>query len=383
MPVKPSWDQALNILCVRPDHLGDVLMTTPALRALKQSHPNRRLTLLTSSISAEAARCIPEVDAVIRYDAPWMKSTPGRDAIEDFVMLETLARRKFDAAVIFTVYSQNPLPAAFLCFMAGIPLRLAHCRENPYQMLTNWVREIEPHQRVRHEVERQLDLVGTIGCHTADRRLSFRVPPFVDKQVLQKFELIGAQMHRSWLLIHPGATAPSRRYPAHHFAEAARRLVRDLGYQVIFTGSESERELVESIRDAMRVESYSLVGKLSLPQLAALIARAPVLVANNTGPVHIAAAVGTPVVDLYALTNPQHTPWLVPNRVLFHDVSCKYCYQSVCPQGHHDCLQRVAPERVVTAVQELTRESKKSNLVSFPIRVVGRHGPTAHGMRDV
>ena len=91
----------------------------------------------------------------------------------------------------------------------------------------------------------------------------------------------------------------------------------------------------------------------SLPAFAAVLARASLLVSNNTGAVHVAAAVGTPVVDLYALTNPQHTPWHVPHRVLFHDVPCKYCYKSVCPEGHHNCLRLVEPDRVVDAAAEL------------------------------
>jgi ADP-heptose:LPS heptosyltransferase len=92
---------------------------------------------------------------------------------------------------------------------------------------------------------------------------------------------------------------------------------------------------------------------LSLAELGALIGEADLLISNNTGPAHIAAALGTPVVDLYALTNPQHTPWEVKSRVLFHDVPCRNCYKSVCPAGHHDCLRRVEPERVVQAAREL------------------------------
>ncbi|MBL4953399.1 hypothetical protein JK635_14415, partial [Neobacillus sp. YIM B02564] len=87
----------------------------------------------------------------------------------------------------------------------------------------------------------------------------------------------------------------------------------------------------------------------------ALIALAPVMVSNNTGPAHIAAALGTPLVDLYALTNPQHTPWQSPSRVLYHDVACRNCYRSICPEGHHDCLSRVAPARVVEAVHSLLK----------------------------
>jgi ADP-heptose:LPS heptosyltransferase len=131
---------------------------------------------------------------------------------------------------------------------------------------------------------------------------------------------------------------------------------------VVFTGDRSEREAVDAVRRDMRgAPSISLAGELDLADLAALIEHTPVLVSNNTGPVHIAAAVGTPVVELYALTNPQHTPWGVPNRVLFHGVSCKYCYKSICPQGHHACLRLVQPEDVVTAVIELHSEVNDAN----------------------
>jgi ADP-heptose:LPS heptosyltransferase len=91
----------------------------------------------------------------------------------------------------------------------------------------------------------------------------------------------------------------------------------------------------------------------SLAELAALITAAPVLIANNSAPMHIAAAVGTPVVSLYALTNPQHTPWRVPSRVLSHDVPCRNCLRSVCPMGHHLCLRGVDPQQVVDAALEL------------------------------
>ncbi|NJL21916.1 MAG: glycosyltransferase family 9 protein, partial [Leptolyngbyaceae cyanobacterium SM1_3_5] len=105
------------------------------------------------------------------------------------------------------------------------------------------------------------------------------------------------------------------------------------------------------------------VDRLNLPQLTALLEFAPLLISNNTGPVHIAAAVGTPVVDLYALTNPQHTPWGVPNRALFHDVPCRICYKSICPEGHHHCLRLVTPESVVAAAIDLLGETQSANSV--------------------
>jgi lipopolysaccharide heptosyltransferase II len=349
-----AWEQAEHVLCVRLDSIGDVLMTTPAIRAVKESRPGRRVTLLTSSAGAEAGALVPEIDDVIVYDAPWMKATASRpNSRPEYAMADRLRGGGFDAAVIFTVYSQNPLPAAFLCYLAGIPLRLAHCRENPYQLLTHWVPEPEPEQTVRHEVRRQLDLVAAAGCRTADERLSIRVPEAARRRVLRLLGDLRLNLERPWVVIHPGATAPSRRYPKESFAEVARRLTVDLGWQVLFTGGADERALVEGIRAAMMAPSLSLAGRLGLGELAALLALAPLLIANNTGPAHVAAATGTPVVDLYALTNPQHTPWMVPSRVLSHDVPCKYCYKSVCPMGHHDCLRLIQPETVVAAAREL------------------------------
>src|SRR5262249_56869722 len=105
----------------------------------------RRLTLRTSPAGAQVAALAPEVDDVVVYDAPWLKATaPRADSRPELAMAERLRQGRFDAAVIFTVYSQNPLPSALLCYLADIPRRLAHCRENPYQLLTDWVLDPQP-----------------------------------------------------------------------------------------------------------------------------------------------------------------------------------------------------------------------------------------------
>ena len=362
----PAWTdrwkgpEIREILCVRLDTLGDVLMTTPAIRALKDSLPRSRITLLTSPAGAEPTPYIPEIDDVLIYESPWMKASPVQpDNQYDMAMLQLLQERQFDAAVIFTVYSQNPLPAALFCHLANIPLRLAHARENPYHLLTHWVKEIEPEKLIRHEVRRQLDLVGSAGCTTTNERLSFRVPAEARDCVQQYLRMAGVDLCRPYIVLHPGVTAPSRQYRPEGYAEAARQLVLEDDWQVVFTGTSREVELVEQIRAWMGVSSYSMAGQINLGELGALLEGAALLISNNTGPVHVAAAVGTPVVDLYALTNPQHTPWAVPNRVLYHDVPCKFCYKSICPEGHHACLERVTPGEIVTAVRDLLIETQR------------------------
>lgn len=347
------WRQARRILCVRLDALGDVIMTGPALRALKQSAPSRHITLLTSASGAQAGRLMPCVDDIWPYEAPWMKGYhAGESAAAERALISRLRLGAFDAAVLFTVYSQNPLPAALMCWLADIPLRAAHCRENPYHLLTDWILEPEPESYIRHEVRRQLDLVRYIEAEATNERLFLHIPGAVFDNLDQILGPLRAKVEEA-VVIHAGATAASRRYPAEQFAVAADRLARTWEGPIIFTGVGSERQLVESIRDRMEAPTHSLVGRLQLPELAALLSRARVLISNNTGAVHVAAAMGTPVVDLYALTNPQHTPWQVPCRVLFHDVPCKFCYKSACPQEHHDCLRLVTPDDIVDAAGEL------------------------------
>lgn len=346
-----AWHAARRVLAVRLDNLGDVLMTTPALRALRESLPGRHVALLTSHSGAAAAPFVPEVDEFIEHPAPWTPS--GDDAPNGNDAVAMLRAREFDAAVIFTVYSQSALPAALLCWLARIPLRLAHCRENPYRLLTDWVPDPEPHALMRHEVRRQLDLVAAVGCSAADETLSFRIRPQDAAHAMQKLRAVSVDLERPWIVLHPGASAPSRRYPGEHFAAVADRLDESTDLQLVLTGDATEVELVESVRRRTRATTASLAGQLTLGELAAVIAPAALLIANNTGPVHIAAAVGTPVIDLYALTNPQHTPWNVPNRVLYHDVPCRFCYRSVCPQSHHDCLRLLDPARVARAAHEL------------------------------
>jgi lipopolysaccharide heptosyltransferase II len=346
-----------RILCVRLDRLGDILMTTPAIHALRTSAPGRHITLLTSSVGAMAAPYLRDVDDVIAYDAPWHGLTPPTSAPADRAMQRRLERGRFDAAVIFTVYSQSALPAAMLCYLAGIPRRLAHCRENPYGLLTDWVCETEPHGGVRHEVERQLALVAKIGATCADTRMRFDVGIRGREALAARLASRGVAPNGPWFVIHPGASAPSRRYPPERFGEVAASLARATSWPILLTGSEDEAPLIRDVManagQAAKARLHDLSGLLNIEEFAALIEGAAVLITNNSGPVHLASALATPVVDLYALTNPQHTPWQTEQRVLFHDVDCRWCYRGVCPQGHHRCLLGVPPDDVAAAALEL------------------------------
>lgn len=358
MSAHNDWSDARRILCVRLDNMGDVLMTTPAIHALKVSQSNRHITLMASQSGAQLAAFLPDVDDTIIYDAAWVKN--GSAGCQgDLAAIDELRRGRFDAAVIFTVYSQSALPAALMCHLAGIPLVLAHSHENPYRLLSHWARDTEPAQGIRHEVQRQLDLVALVGAQSSNTGLSFATRDADRQSMLATLGSHKVLAEHGWIVVHCGASAESRRYGAQGFSQALSLL--DAGERrILLTGSDSERKLVDHIiagctRGASLV---NLAGRLSLGELGALIEGAALLISNNTGPVHIAAAVQTPVVDLYALTNPQHTPWQVKHRLLSCDVPCKYCYRSVCPQGHNACLNGIAPQAVVQAARELLDDAQ-------------------------
>src|SRR5688500_1443317 len=352
-----AWKSCKNILCIRLDNMGDVLMSQPAIRALKERVPGRKVTLLTSGAGSSIAPFIPEVDETISFDVPWVKTNETSGEQQLLALANELRSRKFDAAVIFTVYSQNPLPAAMLCYLAGIKKVLGYCRENPYQLITQWVPDKEPLDYVVHEVERQLRLVGMAGGETSDTKLLLEIPEESRQKVADKISNVlaaaGIQRDEPWLVLHAGVSEEKRLYPASDYIIDCRSRIRQ-GYRIVLTGSSSERAYVGEIARQLGGVATNAAGELSIAELIALITAAPVLISNNTGPVHIAAAVGTPVVVLYAMTNPQHTPLQAANRVLYFEVPHELRTKNKLLQSFQvPSTPRASPEAILAAVTDL------------------------------
>jgi ADP-heptose:LPS heptosyltransferase len=356
-----AWHSARRVLVVRLDNLGDVLVTTPAIHAIKTSLPHAELSLLASPVGAQVAELNPDIHDVIVYSAPWMDPwhTLPQDSVREQRMIATVRERHFDGAIIFTSFRQSPLPAAYLCYLADIPLRLAASIDGPGSLLTT--RHKHP-ERMMHEVERGLDLVGAIGLTTNKLDLVLRVPDAAREAIFDLLSAHDVNPYRPLVVLHPGCSMPARTYPWEMYSQVIDLLIERCGATVVVTGGEDERALVErvlgQVREKNRSATLALAGKLPFPAFCALIEAADLTITNNTGPMHVSAAVKTPVVALFALTNPpeQWGPWRVPHRQLYHDVACRICYNRVCPYGH-ECLRLVTPEIVVDAASDLLRET--------------------------
>lgn len=366
--IDPQWRQARRILAVRLDNLGDVLVTTPAIHAIAQSLPEARVTLLASPIGAQVGRMNPDIHEVIEYQAPWMDPwrTLPQDSAREQAMIERVRAGRFDAAIIFTSFRQSPLPAAYLCYLADIPLRAAASIDGPGSLLTT--RHKHP-ERMMHEVERGLDLVQALGMDTDERDLALETPMAARRAASDLLDRLGVSRNEPLVVVHPGCSMPARTYPWELYADVITRLVTQLKATVLVTGANDERDLVDRVMsrvdESARGRVHPLCGMLSFPELCAVVGFADVTVTNNTGPMHISAAVKTPVVALFALTNPpeQWGPWGVAHRQLYHEVPCRICYSRVCPY-QHECLTLVSPERVVAATVELLGEAR----ANLPVR---------------
>ncbi|HWJ51867.1 MAG TPA: glycosyltransferase family 9 protein [Propionibacteriaceae bacterium] len=329
-----------RMLLARLDSLGDVLLAGPAVRAVAGTAAH--LTMLVGAGRTAAARLLPGVDEVLEYDAPWVVFDPQpvrRESVTELV--RTVQRGRFDGALILTSFHQSPLPLALLLRLAGVPWIGAISEDYPGSLLDLRLRPPGD----LPEAERNLRLVGEAGF-TPDAlgsRLAVRRPlPDVRRWV-------GTE---PYVVFHPGAAVPARRPTAEHSRTIVAALVA-AGHRVLVTGDRTESTLTGYVCADLALD---LGGQLALPQLAAVLDRASVVVAPNTGPAHLAAAVGTPVVSLFAPVVPaaRWAPHGVPRVVLGdQDARCRQTRATSCPVPGHPCLSSVSPADVCSAVASL------------------------------
>ena len=358
-------------------------MSSPAIRALKETF-DCSISLLTSSMAKGITTSIPEIDECIVWDAPWVKGTEGADLNELNAICKTIQNKEFDAAVIFTVFSQNPLPTAMLPTLAGIPRRLAYCRENPYHLLTHWVPEEEPYSYIEHQVRRDLNLVRCVGANTTDESIRISEPQR-EADVKDKLSSAGVDLQKPWLILHPGVSEKKREYPIMSWIEAGKKIVQELDYQLIITGVEKERTLAEEISTSIGPMAYNVAGKFTLDELINVIRLSPLLISVNTGTIHIASAVHTKVVVLYALTNPQHAPWKSIGKVLPYSIpegmqSRNEVLRYVQRTYFGEEQRIVSPHDILTACYDLLIAEKEPLI---PELIMPSHTGNSYGIRNV
>jgi ADP-heptose:LPS heptosyltransferase len=343
------WLAARNLLVVRMDNAGDIVMLGPSLRAIKATSPEARITLLASPAGSKAAVLLPWVDEVITWRAVWqdlghLPFEPPRERD----LIDVLAQRAFDAALIFTSFSQTPHVPGYVCYLAGIPLRAGASQEFGGASLSHEFRGLA---NDIHQVDRNLHLVASLGFSLGDRRLEIAISNESHAAVAQRLQGLGIGEPDHLTLLHPGASARARRYPAERYGQIAAALC-ERGWRVVLTGSERESSQLDEVC-ASAQRSLPRLTDLTIQEYAALIAHSSVVVCGNTLPMHLADATGTPVVALYSGTDEisQWEPRHVPARLLQNEVPCSPCYLFDCPIGT-PCLD-ITPAEVIRSIEAL------------------------------
>ncbi|MDP9435963.1 MAG: glycosyltransferase family 9 protein [Actinomycetota bacterium] len=332
-------------LVARLDSDGDVLLSGPAVRAVAAG--SDRVVLLAGPRGAAAARLLPGVDEVLVWHCPWIDADPRPVDPSDVAALVDRVRGVGpDRALVLTSFHQSPLPLALLLRLARVPWIGATSEDFPGALLD--LRHRLPESGL-HEAQRQLSLAEAAGFALPDGDaggLALR-DPLPDVR-----DVAGGGRY---VVVHPGASVPARQPSAAWSARLVRALA-DAGHRVLVTGGPAERTLTAAVAASGGTD---LGGATDLAGLAAVLAGADAVVVGNTGPAHLAAAVGTPVVSLFAPVVPadRWRPWRVPH-VLFGDQSapCALSRARSCPVEGHPCLDGVPVEEAVDAVARLASD---------------------------
>ncbi|HKC26742.1 MAG TPA: glycosyltransferase family 9 protein [Jatrophihabitans sp.] len=337
-----------HVLVARMDSLGDVLVCGPAIRAV--AHGARLVSVLAGPLGAPAARLLPGVDDVISWPCPWIAADPPAvEPREINQLVNRLAAARVDEAIILTSFHQSALPTALLLRMAGVDRITAISEDYPGSLLD--VRVQPPGDAP--EPERMLAVARAAG---------YELPPGDDGLLALTEHLPppAGLPHSPYVVVHPGAAAPARTYPEARWCELV-ALLTGQGRHVLITGSHGEAPLTARVAGAAVPPGHArdCGGLFDVPALAAALRGASVVVAGNTGPAHLAAAVGTPVVSLFAPVVPaaRWAPYGVAVALLGDQLAdCRDSRARECPVAGHPCLSSVSPAAVAAAIDEVGAE---------------------------
>lgn len=327
-----------NILVCRTDKIGDVVLTLPVINVIKNHYPESKLTFLVSEYTAEIVDGHKAVDEIMIYK-------PNENI---FRLAKKIKQKKFDLAiVVFPVFK-----IALALWLAGVPVRVG-TGYRLFSFLFN-VRVFEHRKYAqKHEVEYNLNLLKAIGIKANEIKFDIFIPDSSLEKVKKVLNENGLS-EGSYIIIHPGSKGSARDLKPSKFKELAQKL-SDFGFKIIITGSESEKELTKFVSDGLK-NVYDFAGLFNLKELSALIKNASIFISNSTGPIHIASAVGTPVVGFYPpikVMSPRRWGPYIDDKIIFMPnvpFECEKCIGEKCK--FFDCMDLINIDEVAKAIKE-------------------------------
>lgn len=342
-----SPDGIKSILVIRTAYIGDALMTLPLLRPLSERFNSAKISFLTSTGAAGLIANNPYIDEVIAYDPFWFYKS-GKKAYFDFI--KKIRERSFDLVIEARGDIREFL---FILWPLKARYKVSYSVGGGGYFLTHTV----PYQGLKHKVEYHLDIARHLGCSTEGADMGIFLSVEEKKNIRGLIENAG--ISNPFICVHPGARLPLKTWMSERYAMLCDNIIKRYSLPVVLLGASGENKPIDDIIRYMENKPISLQGRLSLRELAGVIAESSLLICNDSSPMHIAAAVKTPVVAIFGPSKSQETaPYGNIFRVVEKDFPCRYfCDENTCMhKSFHSCMKEISVDVVMDAIEDIVRE---------------------------
>jgi predicted lipopolysaccharide heptosyltransferase III len=337
-----------NILIIKLRYIGDVLLATPTVRAIKAARPDVRVTMMVNRGTEDVLSGNPDLDEIIVLDKGSLAAQSR--------LIAGLRARQFDAVIDLTDGDRS----AFLTRISGAPVRIGFNDEHRWRG-RYYTEVVQPLPGLCHRIDRDLEALKplSIGPDVKDPQLW--LTPEEKNSTDDLLHQLAVQRSQPMVILQPGARYWFKAWPPERFAELADGLTSEHGCQVLIGGSGQDIDIAQQIQRMAKKTPIIMAGRTTIKQFAAIAKQAALFVGSDSGAMHIASAVGTPVVALFGPSNPREWgPRGGPVEVLYKEIDCRSCFHPTCTRGEENCMKLIAVHEVFAAAQRLLRAGKQA-----------------------
>ncbi|NOT95080.1 MAG: putative lipopolysaccharide heptosyltransferase III [Nitrospira sp.] len=337
-----------NVLIIKLRYIGDVLLATPTIRAIKAARPDVRVTMMVNRGTEEVLSGNQDLDEITVLDKGSLTA--------QWRLIVELRRRRFDTVIDLTDGDRS----AFLSWISGAPVRIGFNDEHRWRGRC-YTQVVQPMPGVRHRIDRDVASLEPLGLHASQEPPRLWLTGEDEARADQLLGRLGVRRDQPIVILQPAARYWFKAWPYERFAELADRLVSDYGCQVLIGGSREDEALAQRIQAAAKSRPISMAGQATLKEFAAIAQRAALFVGNDSGAMHIAAAVGTPMVALFGPSNPDEWgPRGGPAEVIYKGLDCRACFHPTCMREEENCMKQIDLGEVLARIQRLIPLGRRS-----------------------
>ncbi len=342
-----------KILIIKLRYIGDVLLATPTVRAIKVARPDVQVTMMVNRGTEDVLSGNPDLDEIIVLDKGSLTAQSR--------LVAGLRRRRFDTVIDLTDGDRS----AFLSWISGAPVRIGFNDEHRWRVRC-YTQVVQPVPGVRHRIDRDLEALKSMSIQAGSKDPQLWLTPEEESSADQLLDQLGVQRSQMIVILQPGARYWFKAWPPERFAELADHLTSQYGCQVLIGGSRQDGDLAQQIRQMAKSSPVIMAGRTTIKQFAAIAKKSALFVGSDSGAMHMASAVGTPVVALFGPSSPlEWGPRGGPVEVLYKGLDCRSCFHPTCTRGEENCMRLIAVYEVFAAAQRLLSVGKLGGAASY------------------